>query len=80
MVTTVLCPAALTFDPTLSKSCVDQASVPVCQAVVEGKKVTALRDTGATTLVVQRNSAVYVLHYYVQCYEDTVSVELHYIN
>ena len=55
VVTTVLCPAALTFDPTLSKSCVDQASVPVCQAVVEGKKVTALRDTGATTLVVQRN-------------------------
>ena len=53
--TTVLCTAALTFDPALSKSCVDQASVPVCQAVVEGKKVTALRDTGATTLVVQRN-------------------------
>ena len=53
--TTVLCTVALTSDPILSKSCVDQVFGPVCQAVVECQKVSALEDTGASTFVVKRN-------------------------
>ena len=54
-VTTTECCVALSTVATLCGPCSEKPYDPNCQVMVEGNKVSALRDTGATTLVVQRN-------------------------
>ena len=55
VVTTGECSVALSTVPALCGPCSEKPYDPNCQVMVEGKRVSALRDTGATTLVVQKS-------------------------